>query len=204
MEMIHLNDEIMAECYYKFRSLQNTKRFLDILINERLYASRYDELNDPMEGAYLTDDRHRHIIELLRVRKYNTRICSLSKDYKHTLLWSHYADGHQGCCIGVSVKNNSEKATEVQYVEHVPVIYDDCEGTKLLSHKSTLWRYENEVRYFRKTSYLNVNIHQVIFGYRVSDDDFKFYKKLILRIIPEINVRKIEQCEIINGFDNYT
>lgn len=41
--------------YYKFRSLENIKRFLDILINERLYAARYDKLNDPMEGSYLVD-----------------------------------------------------------------------------------------------------------------------------------------------------
>lgn len=52
----------MAEHYFKFRSLSNLKRFLDILVNERLYTSRYDELNDPMEGAYLTDERHSHII----------------------------------------------------------------------------------------------------------------------------------------------
>lgn len=192
----------MAEHYFKFRSLSNLKRFLDILVNERLYTSRYDELNDPMEGAYLTDERHSHIIELLRSRKYKTRICSLSKDYKHTLFWSHYADGHKGCCIEVSTKKENDPATSISYVESLPEIYEEKEGTELLSHKSILWQYEDEVRFFRRASYLKVNIHQIIFGYQMSDDDFKFYKKLIQCINPIINVRKINESEIVNGFNN--
>ena len=101
----------MARHYYKFRSLQNLKRFIDIVLNERLYASRCDELNDSMEGVYLTNPSSRNIIRLLRIGKYKTRICSLSEDYKHTLLWSHYADSHKGCCIEVSAVNEREQPT---------------------------------------------------------------------------------------------
>ena len=36
----------------------------------------------------------------------------------------------------------------------------------------------------------------------MSDDDFKFYKKLIQCINPIINVRKINESEIVNGFNN--
>lgn len=39
--------------YYKYRSLSNLRYFLDILINKRLYMATYDELNDPMEGAFV-------------------------------------------------------------------------------------------------------------------------------------------------------
>ena len=45
---------IMTE-FYKYRSLSNLKRFIDILINNRLYAAKYIELNDPMEGFFLYD-----------------------------------------------------------------------------------------------------------------------------------------------------
>ena len=106
----------------------NLKRFIDIILNERLYASRYDELNDPMEGAYLTDPSNGNIIRLLREEKYKTRICSLSKDYKHTLLWSHYADSHTGCCIEVSAVNEREQPTTVRYIEHIPIVNDNIEG----------------------------------------------------------------------------
>lgn len=190
----------MVGRYYKFRSLQNFKRFIDIILNERLYASRYDELNDPMEGVYLTNPINGDIIRLLRAEKYKTRICSLSKDYRHTLLWSHYADSHRGCCIEISAVNEREMPTAVNYMENIPIIDDVEEGKNLLSHKSKIWEYENEVRYFRKTSYLNVRIHQIIFGLKVPNEDFRFYNKLIHAINPTIEIRKITKDELNVGY----
>lgn len=190
----------MEQHYYKFRSLQNFKRFIDIILNKRLYASRYDELNDPMEGAYLINPSNRNIIRLLKERKYNTRICSLSKDYKHTLLWSHYADCHSGCCFEISVINEKERPTEVCYTDTLPIVDELKQGKDLLSHKSSVWRYEDEVRFFRKTSYLNVQIHRIIFGIKVSKDDYNFYKKLINALNPYIVVSKIKEEDIEFGF----
>lgn len=190
----------MTQHYYKFRSLQNLKRFIDIILNERLYASRYDELNDPMEGVYLTNPANGNIIRLLRTEKFKTRICSLSKDYRHTLLWSHYADSHTGCCIEVSAVNEREIPAPVRYIEHIPIVSDMQEGKELLSHKSTVWEYEKEVRYFRKTSYLNIRIYRIIFGLRVSEDDYKFYEKLIHAINPMIEVCRINEDDIENGY----
>ena len=37
---------------YKYRSLENLGRILDILLHERLYAANFKNLNDPMEGHY--------------------------------------------------------------------------------------------------------------------------------------------------------
>lgn len=190
----------MAQRYYKFRSLQNLKRFIDIILNERLYASRYDELNDPMEGVYLTNPSNGNIIRLLREEKYKTRICSLSTDYRHTLLWSHYADSHTGCCIEVSAVNERELPTTVRYIEHIPVVNDIQEGKELLSHKSTVWEYEKEVRYFRKTSYLNIRIHRIIFGLKVPNDDYRFYEKLIRAINPMIEICRINKEDIEDGY----
>ena len=56
----------MHRRYYKFRGLQDLKRFIDIILNKRLYASRYGELNDPMEGVYMTDSLNSNIIRLLK------------------------------------------------------------------------------------------------------------------------------------------
>ena len=190
----------MAEHYYKFRSLQNLKRFIDIILNNRLYASRYDELNDPMEGVYLTNPSNGNIIRLLRMEKYKTRICSLSEDYRHTLLWSHYADSHKGCCIEVSAVNERELPTSVRYIEEIPVVNDMQDGKELLSHKSTVWEYEKEVRYFRKTSYLNIKIYREIFGLKVSEDDYRFYKKLINAINPMIEICRINEDDIEYGY----
>ena len=47
-----------SQVLYKYRSLANWKFVLDILVNGRLYAAPFSELNDPMEGRlyYFGDD----------------------------------------------------------------------------------------------------------------------------------------------------
>lgn len=185
--------------YYKFRSLNNIRYFLDILVNNRLYAARYDELNDPMEGAYLINACSENIIRLLRDKKYKTRICSLSKDYRHTLLWVHYADGHKGCCLEVTPKN-FDVVDYINYVDDLPIVYNDTDGRELLSYKSKLWQYEQEVRLFIKTSYCKVDISQILFGYKISDADYRFYERLIHSINQSIVVRKIQESEINTGY----
>ncbi len=184
--------------YHKFRSLNNIRHFLDILVNTRLYAARYDELNDPMEGAYLINRYNENIIRLLKTRKDKTRICSLSTDYKHTLLWTHYAEGHKGCCIEI-IPKNWDVLEPINYVDDLPTANNDTEGRELLSHKSKLWQYEQEVRLFTKSSYCKVDIRQILFGCKISDVDYKFYERLIHVINPEIIVRKIQETEIYTG-----
>lgn len=192
----------MGTHYYKFRSLGNIRYFLDILINERLYVARYDELNDPMEGVYLTDIHNENTIRLLREKKYHTRICSLSKDYKHTLLWTHYADSHKGCCIEISLSEKAAPPVDVNYCVNLPNISvsDEKEGTKLLSHKSIVWEYEKEARLFRKSNYVKVHIHKIIFGYRIAEDDYTFFSKLVKTINPNIEVSKMDKDQLYTGF----
>lgn len=38
--------------FYKYRSLENLKRFLEIVMNRKLWSSTYKELNDPMKGVF--------------------------------------------------------------------------------------------------------------------------------------------------------
>lgn len=190
----------MHRRYYKFRDLQDLKRFIDIILNKRLYASRYGELNDPMEGVYLTDSLNSNIIRLLKEEKYKTRICSVSKDCKHTLLWAHYADGHKGCCIEVSVPNERVRPEEINYVKDLPIINDLRQGKDLLIHKSTVWEYEKEVRFFSKNQFLNIKVHRVIFGKRIKKEDYNFYEKLIQSIDPDIDICKISEDELETGF----
>ena len=41
--------------FYKYRTLDNFQFVLDILVNKRLYAATFEEMNDPMEGFYTAD-----------------------------------------------------------------------------------------------------------------------------------------------------
>lgn len=132
---------------YKFRSLQNLRRFLDILVKKRLYMAHYNEMNDPMEGAFLLEESKKHLLNDIWSGKYKKLICCFSTDYRHTLLWSHYADSHQGCCLEVKVTSKLAPC-EVHYSQKIPKT-DKCDITKILTHKSDYWKYENEIRFFK-------------------------------------------------------
>ena len=43
---------MVQDLLFKYRGVQNFKFFIDIILRNRLYASQYVDLNDPMEGQY--------------------------------------------------------------------------------------------------------------------------------------------------------
>lgn len=192
---------------YKFRSLQNLRRFLDILVKRRLYMAHYDEMNDPMEGAFYSDPANRTLLQDIWNGKRKQLICCFSTDYRHTLLWSHYADSHQGCCLEVEV---TSKLTPypVNYSSYMPEagrngLYE------ILTHKSTYWQYKNEVRFFKEDKndkgnkshpYISVKINKVLLGYKMQNTDVTFYTSLIHSILGDgVEVRRIERSELDTG-----
>ena len=55
-------DNEKPEYFYKFRSLSNLRYFLDIILNNRLFASTFQNLDDPMEGIYKSDKSLRGVV----------------------------------------------------------------------------------------------------------------------------------------------
>jgi len=37
---------------YKYKTIGSFRFLLDIIVNQRLYAAKYNKLNDPMEGLF--------------------------------------------------------------------------------------------------------------------------------------------------------
>lgn len=192
---------------YKFRSLQNLRRFLDILVNKRLYMAHYNEMNDPMEGAFYSDFDNRALLQEIWNGKRKQLICCFSTDYRHTLLWSHYADSHQGACLEVEVTSKLEPY-EVDYSPDMPnAARDNIE--RILTHKSTYWQYENEVRFFKNEitekntkakPWISIKIKRVLLGYRMSPKDVSFYTSLIHSILgDDVEVRQIKREELDTG-----
>lgn len=192
---------------YKFRSLQNLRRFLDILVHKRLHMAHYNEMNDPMEGAFIGAPEHRDQFHDVWEGKRKQLICCLSKNYKHTLLWSHYADGHQGCCLEVEVTSRL-KPIDVEYSNKLPPFDSNIE--EILAHKSDYWNYEQEVRFLKSEKnssghntrpWLTVKIKRVFLGYKMDKTDVSFYKSLIHSILGEaVEVRQIRRDELNTGF----
>lgn len=198
--------------YYKYRSLSNLRFFLDILIYKRLYMASYSELNDPMEGAFVITGDHRNIdnswLEILRSEKNDLRICSLSRSFNNILMWAHYADSNNGCCIECEVVSSPDIVEEisVDYVPHVePVAHlDPPQAAKqILSRKLECWKYEDEVRFLKhvpkdsnKIKFIKIKIHRVYLGIKLSKTDLTFYTNLIHSIDDSIEVVRMRKDDL--------
>lgn len=187
------------EILYKYRTIDNLEFFLDILLNNRLYAASFKDMNDPMEGVYVyrnggsIDERIRNIIY---GEKEKLKICSLSKNKNILLMWSHYAGGGRGIVIGLRVKDKpSYIIKEVEYVNNLSTVeqytYDVTEH--ILSKKLSAWKYEEEVRILtREGKYINIEIEEIIIGAKMKNDKAKMIKQLISKINPRIKIREQE------------
>lgn len=184
----------MTELLYKYRSLDNFKNFIDIIINNRLYAAKYDDLNDPMEGHYLYKDGI--LDENMRNKIYDSkqmlRLCSLAKTSDNFLMWSHYSNGHKGVAIGVRI---NEKEFDVKDIEYLPNLRyfentNFLDAITILSSKINLWEYEQEVRAFTKdgTNFINVIVEEIHIGSKMSNQDYSLIQKLVNKINPNIRI----------------
>lgn len=199
------------EYLYKYRSLANMKRFIDILMNRRLYASKYLELNDPMEGFFLYDKNvPRPIVAKLRDERATTLICSLSKTPYNGLMWSMYGDEHKGVCIKLKVTSPNWEEVTVDYSSERTLITDrNASIDTILGKKSVQWQHEEEVRYINtnpKSSYLKIEIDTIYLGAKMSRTDVSFYKDLIETVNkanphkPSIKWKKLTKDDIDFGF----
>lgn len=118
--------------------------------------------------------------------KKSIRILSLTSIYDNSTMWSHYAGGHEGVCIGFRVKEENifGLALEVQYREP-PIYYTLAKMDKMTEEaimtKTSEWSQEKEWRVI-VANYTNPSatmkflpfeakdIAELIFGVRVNDD----------------------------------
>ena len=194
--------------YYKYRSIDNFKRFLDIILNKRLYGCTYQELNDPMEGHFLYPTQLAPQLKPILIDKLKSKlICSPSIDYNIGLMWSHYANSHTGCCIGFELGETKKwKKLEVEYKDTLPSCASLNDIEQVLKTKSSHWGYEKEVRFIKdksdkSTRTMPIKIKEIYLGTRMHDKDKRLIKKLIKSIYGDkVNVSDISFNEIDFGF----
>lgn len=186
----------MNQMLYKYRSLDNFKYFVDIVLKNRLFAAKYKDLNDPMEGQYYYSkgELDQSIRNKLLRTKGDLRICSLSRIKDNQLMWSHYTNGHRGVAIGVRVTDLNSQIRSVIY-DGLALIrnqdFNEQTAINILSHKLEVWNYEEEVRVFViGRQYVNIEIEEIITGVKMSNSDFSFVRQLISKINPGINIIK--------------
>jgi hypothetical protein len=125
-------------------------------INERrLKISRFDDLNDPFEliPYRLRNPQNRWALNATRKQlgQGNGMLC-FSTTWRDPVLWAHYADKHQGLCIGFEVKKGRYK--RIEYIpKRLPFprsfSLNDVNVAKVILYtKYHNWKYEKEVRVF--------------------------------------------------------
>lgn len=194
--------------YYKYMSLEKVDRFLDVLINKRLYAASYKELNDPFEGHFDKNGLNGLIIRDVYTQLYSTRICALQMvgkyDPNQRLMWSHYTNGQTGCCLKVSIRGNVNLWTEktINYSGYLPKVYPSnipLSVEVILSHKTCEWSYENEVRFIRKSNkykdkcFLPVKVEAVYFGLAMKSEKKKMLATLVKKLDPSIEIYEMRE-----------
>lgn len=138
---------------YKFRSLANDKDFgfaKDILENIQFWCSSFLELNDPMEGIFLSQ---RENIDVIFSEKNKYVICSFSKKkaFENPAMWGYYANAFKG--MAIKIKVNTSDVKKMTYdnkpLEIAGDIFDSIQ--KILTTKLKSWEHEAEFRFLEKS-----------------------------------------------------
>lgn len=184
--------------FYKFRNFSNYKFLLDIIVNQRLYASSFRSLNDNLEGQFTSNtfgDTKK--VRLNPKREEHLSICSFSENYRSHLLWSHYADGHRGMAFGFTIDNSKYDIQKVNYnglshFDDLPITLD--EKKQVFLNKIKDWEYEEEYRVIsEKQCFIDIKIEKIIFGTEASKADKELVTKLVELIDKNIAIETYKE-----------
>ncbi|NOI55381.1 DUF2971 domain-containing protein [Vibrio crassostreae] len=171
---------------------------IDALTNQYFYLASKKQLNDPIELPTLSKLGSTSLIDT------NYRICSLSNNNNSMLMWSHYAQEHQGIMVeywfggefpcGVGIENVSYIDESKRNLEKDSYVFN-----QYLLTKNNDWSYEDEVRIFTNVkekidfesfeypntdrTKINARICSITLGCDFPDDK----RKLIANITNTIN-----------------
>lgn len=196
----------MPTILYKYRSLDPWEHLLDILINEKLYAAKFAELNDPMEGMFTYSDTQvsEGFIKELVEQKAQLGICSLSSKWNNTVMWSYYASGHKGIVLGVEVDEDSSKLIEIAKVGYARNIsfrgyYGSdprFDARRILSKKLSGWKHEKEVRIFSSAKSIPIRLRQVYLGCSMPGPKRRIMRQLLKKINPAVEVIHLKRDDL--------
>ena len=196
----------MAEqLLFKYRSLENWRFLLDILVNNRLYAAPFRDLNDPMEGRYFYfgDEMTQAFRRLVRAGKDDWRICSLTKDPTNTLMWSYYSGGHTGVALGLTVpKSLSYRIEDVRYDSQIGIGPSSRRrparevALDILSQKQQSWAHEREVRVFAPSPYVPIRLREIRLGCKTSASDRELLEMLVRRTKRRVRIVQVTRADL--------
>jgi len=186
----------MSQTFYKYKSFDNFEFVLDLLLRERLYASSYDELNDPMEGVIdINETISNELLPNWKSILLKLKICCFSKDPNNSLLWAHYADGGRGILVEFEVPNGTP-CYKVNYSRKPKLGKSQLtidNAMDILKYKDKAWKYEREYRcILEDEQYLNIKVKKVYLGPKVSEDRKKLLYGILNCCKPELKAYQLK------------
>lgn len=178
---------------------------IDALTNQYFYLASKKQLNDPIELPTLSKLDSDNLIDT------NYRICSLSNNNNSMLMWSHYAQEHQGIMVEYWFGGEFPCGVGVEKVNYVDESKRNLEKdlyvfNQYLLTKNKDWSYEDEVRIFTNVkekinfesfeypntdrTKINARICSITLGCDFPDDK----RKLIANIANTINSKR--ECHV--------
>lgn len=123
----------------------------------RLKIATLNDLNDPFEmlGMTLRDPALRQAFRATKAQMAERAgLLCFSRRWRNPVQWSHYAERHQGLCLGFDIQDGA--AATVTYsrkrlpVDRALLESPDAEAfiRTVVSTKFSHWRYESEIRLF--------------------------------------------------------
>lgn len=172
---------------------------IDALTNQYIYLASKEQLNDPIELPRLSRLDSSSLVDPT-----NYRICSLSNNQNSMLMWSHYAQEHQGIMVEYWFGGEFPSGVGVAKIDYANDTKRNREKdlyvfNQYLLTKNKEWEYESEVRIFsnqRETvgfynySYpindrnqINAHIRSITLGCKFPENK----KRLIKNIVNSLN-----------------
>lgn len=189
----------------------------EYLLKPELTDEMVDKALDSLGENLTTEYRNRlkknlqnpeNVAEILREEKEKFKMTCFSRISDETLMWSHYADKHNGICVGFKFPINYQEKfilCGVRYENEIKPIDGETDFLRTslywLTTKSERWVYENEVRAITKTipekerqtiEFDGKHIKEIIFGCNVSSSKIK-------QSIKKINETELNE----NGIEFY-
>lgn len=206
------NDPFDSKIEYK---KDMTKK--NLLINYKKACERH---NYPVDEQKINNLSREQIKDMLNKMNNNgqtdaLKIYCLSERYDSILMWSHYADKHQGICIGVKtlLKNNKYTIDALNNLalnkDNSNIFYNTrsltlvkCKYRKRIPPKCTLFEEKDKLYAFLTTKYRDWKYEKeyriILDAKETSKTPVEIDKNNIVEIILGMNITNINKRKVIN------
>ncbi|MBN2260005.1 MAG: DUF2971 domain-containing protein [Clostridiales bacterium] len=200
------NEDTLRKYFLKMKAIYS-KRGDNSLLDFDFEKRISDFKNDPIKFISAIKKYVKGLIQN------NYGVCCFSENYDNLLMWSHYADKHEGICLGFDA-DLKDKFFEipliVKYPETYPIVnyFENYlnKATPIVQFhfatKSKDWSYENELRIVKDIGQhdkirgeINFNkdiVKEVIFGYKTKPKKIDKIVKLFMQLSYKVDFFKME------------